>query len=244
MTIPTTPVLPTLDRLGASIAPDLDALKVASEWFQAFSAKLEAADVEGATSLLVKDAFWRDILSLTWDFRTFYGEAAIKKFLQDRLGAASMKGFRLESAELLQPFPDLAWIQGLFVFEVGEMGTGDGVFRIVPTANGEWKGHVVYTNLKSLKNHPEKVGPYRNHLPSRGQWAEKRRRELEFEDSEPYAIIIGGGQCGLELAARLQFLDVPTLVLEKSDRIGNQWRGRYEALCLHDPVCESCLLSS
>jgi putative flavoprotein involved in K+ transport len=60
---------------------------------------------------------------------------------------------------------------------------------------------------------------------------------------ELYAIIIGGGQCRLELTARLQFLDVPTLMLENSDRIGNQWRGGYESSCLHNLVCESCLLS-
>ncbi|KAH9931321.1 uncharacterized protein B0H18DRAFT_991152 [Fomitopsis serialis] len=31
-------------------------------------------------------------------------------------------------------------------------------------------------------------------------------------------------------------LDVPTLVVEKQNRIGDQWRDRYEALCLHDPL--------
>jgi putative flavoprotein involved in K+ transport len=33
-------------------------------------------------------------------------------------------------------------------------------------------------------------------------------------------------------------LDVPSLVLEQNPRIGDNWRNRYEALCLHDPVCE------
>jgi cation diffusion facilitator CzcD-associated flavoprotein CzcO len=59
-----------------------------------------------------------------------------------------------------------------------------------------------------------------------------------FVDSDPVAIIIGGGQSGLEVAARLKALDVPSLVLEQNPRIGDNWRNRYETLCLHDPVCE------
>jgi cation diffusion facilitator CzcD-associated flavoprotein CzcO len=42
----------------------------------------------------------------------------------------------------------------------------------------------------------------------------------------------------LALAARLKALDVPALVIEKNTKIGDNWRTRYEALCLHDPVCE------
>ena len=53
-------------------------------------------------------------------------------------------------------------------------------------------------------------------------------------------IIVGGGQAGLELAARLKYLGVKTLIVEREARIGDMWRKRYEALCLHDPVCTSC----
>jgi len=52
-------------------------------------------------------------------------------------------------------------------------------------------------------------------------------------------IIVGGCQSGLELAARLKYLGVKTLVVEREARISDRWRKRYEALCLHDPVCMS-----
>ncbi|KAJ7792195.1 hypothetical protein B0H14DRAFT_2394788, partial [Mycena olivaceomarginata] len=52
----------------------------------------------------------------------------------------------------------------------------------------------------------------------------------------PTVLIVGGGQSGLELAGRLKCLDVSVLVIEKNARVGNNWRNRYEALCLHDPV--------
>lgn len=230
--------LPTLDRLNASVPSDLDASQVASDWFIKFTASIESADIDSILSLLVEDAYWRDVLSITWDFRTIYGTPKITQFLQDRVSKANLKGFNLHSVGFEQPFPDLAWIQGLFSFEIGELGIGEGVFRIVPTSTGEWKGHCVYTNLETLKDFPEKIGHHREPHPTRGKWVENRRREQEFQDTEPYVIVIGGGQCGLETAARLKYLDIPTLVIEKEPRIGNKWRNRYDALCLNDPVCK------
>lgn len=230
--------LPTLDKLGASIPANLDALKVASEWFAAFASSVEAAKIPDIMSHLSIDAAWRDYLSITFDFRTFYGSSKIEKFLQDRIANAGLKAFKLESAELNQFTPTLAWIQGLFNFEIGDVGGGTGIFRLIPTSTGEWKAHGIFTNLNSLKDHPEQIGRNRDPFPAHGLWEDRRRKERDFADTEPYVIVIGGGQCGLAIAARLKYLDVPTLVLEKNARLGDNWRLRYEALCLHDPVCE------
>ena len=52
----------------------------------------------------------------------------------------------------------------------------------------------------------------------------------------PFVLIIGAGQSGLALAAQLQHLQVPYLVIEKNARIGDNWRHRYDSLVLHDPV--------
>ena len=52
----------------------------------------------------------------------------------------------------------------------------------------------------------------------------------------PYVAIIGGGQGGIGLAARLKRLGVPAVILEKNERAGDSWRKRYKSLCLHDPV--------
>ena len=48
--------------------------------------------------------------------------------------------------------------------------------------------------------------------------------------------MIGGGQGGIALGARLRQLDVPTIVVDRHARPGDQWRSRYKSLCLHDPV--------
>lgn len=231
--------LPTSDRLGATIPNDVDAKSVATQWFSNFTKELEAKNAQGVASLVLDDAFWRDMLAFTWDFRTFEGSARIRQFLADVLPDSGIASLQLSDQYLSveRPYPDLAWIQAMFNFET-TVGKGTGVFRLVPTANGEWKAHVVYTLLEEIKGHPERVGPLRDFVPNHGMWPEKRRREINFEDREPAVVIIGAGQAGLDLAARLKLLGVHTLVVEKQPRIGNQWRGRYEALCLHDPVCE------
>ena len=69
-------------------------------------------------------------------------------------------------------------------------------------------------------------------------WAEERETEaaeLGYETS-PMCVIIGGGQGGIALGARLRQLGVPTIIVERNDRPGDRWRNRYKSLCLHDPV--------
>ena len=52
----------------------------------------------------------------------------------------------------------------------------------------------------------------------------------------PSDKIIGAGQAGLTIAARLKMLDIKSLIVDREDRIGDNWRTRYHQLVLHDPV--------
>jgi cation diffusion facilitator CzcD-associated flavoprotein CzcO len=45
-------------------------------------------------------------------------------------------------------------------------------------------------------------------------------------------VIVGGGQGGIALGARMRQLGVPAIVVDKHDRPGDQWRNRYKSLCL------------
>ncbi|TDL21218.1 FAD/NAD-binding domain-containing protein [Rickenella mellea] len=229
--------LPTIERLGSKIPESLDAKAVASKWFTGFSEAIAAEDAHKVVDMVVEDAFWRDMLALTWEFRTFQGTPRILRFLTDRLSEAKLQALKLDegTVELQKPFPDIAWIHAQFTFETA-VGSGFGVFRLVLLGSGEWKAHTIYTNLEELKGFPERIGTLRDHLPNHGKWLDKRQREIDFEDTEPAVIVIGGGHSGLDIAARLKHLDVPTLVIEKNARIGDQWRKRYQSLCLHDPV--------
>lgn len=237
--------LPTFDKMRSSISTDVDVKVVAGKWLESFAEHVKSADITSLVDLFVEGAFFKDILALTWEFRTFEGKPAIKKFLEDRLPEVNPTSFRLqdEYLGLQRPSPDMAWIQGLFQFETN-VGLGSGVFRLVPMTDGEWKAHTMFTNLEDLKGFSEKTGILRDYEPRYGNWEEMRKRESEFEDAEPTVLIVGGGQSGLGLAARLKNLDVMSLVVEKQPRVGDQWRKRYETLCLHDPVCELSGLSA
>ena len=46
---------------------------------------------------------------------------------------------------------------------------------------------------------------------------------------------MGGGQSGLQVAARFKQMGIPTLVTERNARIGDNWRKRYASLALHTP---------
>ncbi|KAG1721001.1 hypothetical protein EDB19DRAFT_2044478 [Suillus lakei] len=178
---------------------------------------MQSKNIPAVIDLLADDVFWRDMLALTWDFHTFYSTPS------------------KDLVELQRSYPDIAWIQAFFDFET-TVGIASGVFRLVPLADGSWKAHTVFTNLGNLKGFPEENGPRRDHQPNHGKWATKRAREIECVAEEPSVIAIGGGQSGLEVAARLKMLGIKTLVVEKNERIGDNWRKRYAALCLHDPV--------
>ena len=206
--------------------------------------------------------FWKDYLALTWDFRTLEGTPEIRRMLQARLKDTKVSHVALQTEgfmapALAKPNPDLVWIQLFVKFET-EVGEVVAVVRLVPlplssvanpidtltTGKVIWKAHSVFTNLEDLKAFPENLGPRRNFRPNHGKWEEQRRKEVAFDDREPAVLIVGGGQSGLDVAARLKALGVDTLVVEKNERIGDNWRSRYEALCLHDTVCEYLLIPS
>jgi putative flavoprotein involved in K+ transport len=105
-------------------------------------------------------------------------------------------------------------IEAWFTFETA-VGRGIGHLRL---KNG--RAWTLLTTLQELKGFEEK-------------------RETGFESpaaQDPYVAIVGGGQCGIALAARLKRLGVPAVVLEKNARAGDSWRKRYASLVLHDPV--------
>ena len=257
--------LPTLSKLGNPvIADDLDANAIGQGWLSAFARAASSGDAAAVLALLVTSSFamnifqpagsdeptnpadvpvyWRDLLALTWDIRTFEGSAKIGAFLGARLANAGVANVKsVAPPELQRPFPDIAWIQVVFTFETA-VGFCSGIARLVPLAEGNsttWKAHCIFTTLDGLKGFPEKIGPLRNHEANHGKWEAQRAKEVLFEDADPTVLIVGGGHSGLDVAVHLKALGVTNLVIEKNPRIGDNWRTRYEALCLHDPVCMS-----
>ncbi|KAI6098808.1 FAD/NAD(P)-binding domain-containing protein [Pisolithus croceorrhizus] len=229
--------LPTLRKLGSTVDCNLDAHAVSKEWFLGFADAMGSGNYMAVASLLVEDAFWRDMLALTWDFHTYEGRDAIHQFIADQLPKFKPSAFRIRNdlTRLHVPYEDIVCIQAFFDFET-TVGYASGIFRLVPLADGSWKAHTLFTNLEDLRGFPEKIGALRDHEPYHGKWIESREREREFLDEEPGVVIIGGGQNGLTVAARLKAFGINALVVERNKRIGDSWRNRYATLCVHDPV--------
>ncbi|WP_342130818.1 NAD(P)/FAD-dependent oxidoreductase [Hydrogenophaga sp. OTU3427] len=210
----------------------------ASHWLAAFEAALTRRDIDAATSLFTEDGFWRDLVAFTWNIRTQEGRAAIADMLSARLADTAPHGFALEGEATEADGVVDAW----FTFET-QVARGRGHLRLKAGGSGD-QAWTLLTTMTELKGFEEKRGVNRiagaEHGSQKGRksWLERRQDEearLGYEE-QPYVLIIGGGQGGIILAARLRKLGVPTIVVEKNPRPGDSWRNRYKSLCLHDPV--------
>ena len=203
-------------------------------WLAEFEAALAARDIERAAAMFATDSFWRDLVSFTWNITTVEGRAGVADLLGATLDTAAPHGFRTSEPAEEADGVTTAWIE----FETAT-GRGKGHLRL--KEEGAW---TLLTTLHELKGHEEPRGLRRPRGAEHGAnrerqtWAEQREQERESlgYETQPYVLIVGGGQGGIALGARLRQLDVPTIVIDKRGRPGDQWRSRYKSLCLHDPV--------
>lgn len=208
--------------------------QIASAWLADFTYALERQDIDAAVALFEPDCYWRDLVAFTWNIRTQEGPEAIRKMLEARLADTKPTAFAVEGEATEAGGVVEAW----FTFETA-VARGRGHLRL---RNG--KAWTLLTTMTELKGFEERKGERRikgaehGANPDRKTWLEKRDEEaktLGFTE-QPYVVIVGGGQGGIVLGARLRKLGVPTIIVEKNARPGDSWRRRYKSLCLHDPV--------
>lgn len=203
-------------------------------WLAKFEAALAAQDIDGVVGMFAVDSFWRDLVAFTWNIKTVEGRDQIAGMLRARLADTTPSGFRTREPATADGDVTSAFIE----FETAT-GRGSGHLRL----RGD-EGWTLLTTLQELKGHEERKGATRvlgavhGSDPDPRSWAEKRAEEEATlgREKQPYVLVIGGGQGGIALGARLRQLGVPSIVVDKHDRPGDQWRGRYKSLCLHDPV--------
>ncbi len=210
----------------------------ATAWLQAFESALRARDVTAAADMFATESYWRDLVSFSWNIATVEGRDGVADLLGSTLDGVDPSGFATEEPAEEADGVVTAWIE----FETG-VGRGRGMLRLVEE-EGEDRAWTFLTTLHELKGHEE---PRRDRRPKgaehgadkrRQTWLEQQQAEAESLGStvQPYVLVVGGGQGGIALGARLRQLGVPSLVIDKHARPGDQWRGRYKSLCLHDPV--------
>jgi putative flavoprotein involved in K+ transport len=195
------------------------------EWLQKFGTALARGDIDAAAGMFEPGGYWRDLVAFTWNLKTCEGRAEVKAMLAATLSSVKPRNFLSKTNE---------W----FTFETA-VGRGIGMarFRDKSTASGGKHCWTLLTTLQELKGHEEKAGANRDSGVAKN-WLEKQQQESAELGvlRQPYVVIVGGGQGGIALAARLKRLQVPALVVEKNERAGDSWRKRYKTLCLHDPV--------
>lgn len=203
-------------------------------WLADFETALAVRDVERAAGKFAVDSFWRDLVAFTWNLKTVEGRDAIADMLDSRLAGTDPSRFRTRET----PTEDGGVTSAFIEFETA---AGRGVGHLRLKDDQAW---TFLTALQELKGHEERKGPSRvlgavhGSDPDPRSWAEKKAAEDEAlgRTEQPYILVVGGGQGGIALGARLRQLGVPAIVVDRHERPGDQWRKRYKSLCLHDPV--------
>ena len=210
------------------------AASATNEWLTAFQQALTAHDADAAAALFADQSYWRDIVSFTWNITTVEGGSGVADLLRATLDDVDPGGFRVTEEPAEEDGVITAWI----AFET-KAGRGSGLLRLVGG-----KAFTLLTTLDELKGHEEPVNDRRPNgvrhgaFRDRVTWAESRAREATElgYTVQPEVLIIGGGQGGIALGARLRQLGVPAIIVERNERPGDSWRKRYKSLALHDPV--------
>lgn len=207
-------------------------------WLAEFESALADRDIERVVGKFATDSFWRDLVSFTWNLKTVEGRDGIADMLTARLHDTDPSRFRTSETPT-EEFDGEHVVTSAFIEFETAAGRGKGHLRLRSEL-----GWTLLTTLQELKGHEERKGANRplgavhGSDPDRRSWAEKRLDEdltLGYTE-QPYTVVIGGGQGGIALGARLRQLGVPTIVVDQHERPGDQWRKRYKSLCLHDPV--------
>ncbi|MEM9798528.1 MAG: NAD(P)/FAD-dependent oxidoreductase [Pseudomonadota bacterium] len=201
-----------------------------------FGAALEAGDIAAAKAMFLDDSYWRDLVTFTWNIKTVEGPSGVEDMLKHQLATTKPRNWRLQDGEM--PTEEGGIITAWIAFET-DVARGDGLVRLK-----DGKVWTLLTAMTELKGHEEAKGHARPHGVAHGAkrdrqtWSEAREDEAATlgYTTQPHTLIVGGGQGGIALGARLRQLGIPAIIVEKNDRPGDSWRKRYKSLCLHDPV--------
>nr|WP_311538782.1 NAD(P)/FAD-dependent oxidoreductase [uncultured Bradyrhizobium sp.] len=224
-----------------------DDISVAADnWLVQFEDALASPDDVLLKPLFHPDSYWRDVLSLSWNIQTVNRAFAILEELPAHARRSAPHDFRID-AERAAPRRVMragtTAIEAIFKFET-TTGRGHGIVRLIPDAGDgdRLKAWTLLTALEELKGFEEQQG----HTRPRGQaysrdfrgpnWLDLRKASAEYADRDPDVLVVGGGQAGLAIAARLQQLKIDALIVDREARVGDNWRKRYHALTLHNQV--------
>lgn len=197
----------------------MTAQEKATAWLSKWDATLQRGDTAGAAQLFLQDCYWRDLLSFTWNLKTAEGQDQIREMLDSTLPSVKPANWTIDGEATEADGITEAW----FKFETA-IARGNGLLRLK-----DGKAWTLLTTMVELKGHEEARGETRpkgvEHGPHKGRktWLENREEEARTlgYSKQPHVVIIGGGQAGIILGARLRKLGVPAIIIEKNARAGD-----------------------
>jgi len=217
-------------------------LKIAQDWLSHFEKVLQSGKSNDLEDCFHSESHWRDLLAFTGTISPYGGAKEISLGLNSFQKIAQAHSFRIIDKHAQPRLVNRLGrpvIEAIFAFET-KLGRGEGVVRV--PENSQKTAWTFLTTLSELRGFPEKVGLNRpsGEAYSRNfggsNWLDQRQESIKFSDREPAVLVVGGGQAGLAVAARLGQLEIETLVIDKHDRIGDNWRKRYHSLALHNQI--------
>lgn len=213
-------------------------------WITEFEAAVASKDPELLRQVIVEDSYWRDLVSFTWDFRQVYGLNAIEKLMFSSVDDIKPSNFRLSSefpAPAMATQPGADYVEAFLEFDTA-FGRASAYVRLnrVDSSPAGLSAWCLYTKLDELAGfepaagRPEAIGVHGK--GGAKNWLDHRTAQQQYDDREPEVVIAGGGHSGIMAAYNLHRLGVDVLIVDKNERVGDNWRNRYYSLALHNPI--------
>ena len=212
-------------------------------WLQSFNEAISQQNskdesIKILSNLFFEDSHWRDILALTWKIQTVSGKSKVIENFYNKIMNVSAKSFQIDKKRTL---PREVIRAGKNVIEVilrfkTKFGNCEGVVRLFEDQErkGSFKAWSLLTALSDLSSSDKKNNEQYQNILEGPNWLDKRNEDRLYKNREPEVIVVGSGQAGLSIAARLKQQNIDTLIVDKNERIGDNWRNRYHSLKLHN----------
>lgn len=230
------PDLPVDYFTEAKLVGEANVHAIATDWVAVFNKAVTTNDADAFDNLFDKLGYWRDTLSFTNDHRSI-AKPNIYQAAVARLSVVGAKDARLigPAPAVQKPFPDHTIVCARFSFDT-RVGPSIGNVRIVKSADGANRAHVLFTSLDGVYEVTEIAGESRVNGKHNSPLTYDQLRQCNLDHPRPKAIVVGAGHNGLEVSARLQAYGVETLVMDRRPRVGDSWHTRYSSLTLNDSV--------
>lgn len=241
--------------------------EVVDTWLLRLNHALDERNADAFSNCFAHDGWFRDLLTFSWDFHSIQGRDAIKSYVGDALPKVQATGLSVDKEFVPRRSnfgPKIVLVDAALTFETPR-ALGKGFVRICTDGDepeafafmmmiSDWKGH------EEIRNSVLRPSPLATRTKVWADVVARRRAEIEkcpdviirefplylcrvLPHNNPLLLVqVGAGHTGLQVAARFSQMNIKALVLDKNDRVGDNWRARYSSLVLHTPrVHHTCL---